>query len=526
MIRRDSIASGFSFALGVALLAGLLYVSWRIFGAALAVATPFVVAFAFTLLLDPVVDRIQARYARGKRGPAVLIVFLLFLLGFTGLIFLLVPQLIGQTGNLVSFFAPVTYTIERASSDNGRFAPVKDNLAATTYLDRGLTNGTPYVYRITAQDSGGNSYPLQQVIIAPRPTEVSEKREINTGSDKQEKSEKEKDEPTKGTGEAAQPKTATSTNTTAGLPPLANLTTVTATPGDGQVRLAWRPPAAAKSDFEKLREQVNTWLAAHRRMGPLQLPPSVEALQTQYADQIGQFFGQASRRLADVIVGSVSTLLTIVLIPILTFYLLSDIDRLRGRLLFLLPDQTRNHVIEVGSDIGEVFGNYVRGMLTVSSLYGLVGVGVFFACGLGSYAILLGFAAGLLYAIPFVGPLTTAILAAAVSLATHHGPQGTLIVLAATLAQNQIFDNLIVPRMIGHKVGLHPLITIFALFVGGDLFGIWGMLLSVPVAASIQVVLFKLFPKLTAPTPLALLMGQRAPRVEGPEEAQAHRADE
>ncbi len=64
------------------------------------------------------------------------------------------------------------------------------------------------------------------------------------------------------------------------------------------------------------------------------------------------------------------------------------------------------------------------------------------------------------------------------------------------------------PRIVGGGVGLHPVAALFALTLGGALFGLWGMLLSVPIAASIQAILFRLFPKLTTPTPLSFLQAQ------------------
>ena len=80
------------------------------------------------------------------------------------------------------------------------------------------------------------------------------------------------------------------------------------------------------------------------------------------------------------------------------------------------------------------------------------------------------------------------------------------------LVINQVFDNIVTPRVVGGGVGLNPVVAIFALILGARLFGIWGMLLSVPVAASIQVVLFRLFPKLTTPTPASFLRAQGVPR--------------
>jgi len=64
---------------------------------------------------------------------------------------------------------------------------------------------------------------------------------------------------------------------------------------------------------------------------------------------------------------------------------------------------------------------------------------------------------------------------------------------------------------VGGGVGLHPVMSLFALTLGGALFGLWGLLLSVPIAASLQAILFRLFPKLTTPTPTAFLQAQGVP---------------
>jgi predicted PurR-regulated permease PerM len=156
-------------------------------------------------------------------------------------------------------------------------------------------------------------------------------------------------------------------------------------------------------------------------------------------------------------------------------------------------------------------------MTIVSAAYGVVAfllflaLGLMFKGGLGNYALLLGVVAGLLYPVPYIGPIATTFLAGIVSLATGQTAGQTVVVVLVALAENQIFDNVVVPRVVGSSVGLHPLATMFALLLGGTLFGLWGMLLSVPIAGSIQVVLFRLFPKLNAPTPLALLMPSERP---------------
>ncbi|MBC8103528.1 MAG: AI-2E family transporter [Cytophagales bacterium] len=294
-------------------------------------------------------------------------------------------------------------------------------------------------------------------------------------------------------------------------------TTLSVTPGDGQVRLRWKPPTTNVSGIDSVRLQVDRWLTGHRKIGPFVLPTNFEAITTQYGDQVTQGLKTYASHIGEIVVASASRLLTVILVPIVIFYVLADIDRLRGRLMFLLPERVRTSVQRGAEDVGTVFGSYVRGMLLVSFVYGLVAM-VLFAYWLKSYSLLLGVAAGILFIVPYLGPLVTALLVAVLSLISGLSPAGTVGMLALCLLQNQVFDNLVVPRVIGKSVGLHPLLTLFALFMGGELFGLWGMLLSVPIAASIQVTLFRLFPKLTAPTPLAMLMGNGAgvPAMDGP----------
>ncbi|MES2462471.1 MAG: AI-2E family transporter, partial [Armatimonadota bacterium] len=287
-------------------------------------------------------------------------------------------------------------------------------------------------------------------------------------------------------------------------------TTLSATPGDGSVRLKWKPPTTNVSGIDSVRAQVDKWLSGHRKIGPIELPSNFEAITTQYGDQVTQGMKTYASHIGEIIVSSASRLLTIVLVPIIIFYVLSDIDRLRGRLLFLLPEASRASVSRGAEDVGNVFGSYVRGMLIVSSIYGVTAM-IVFAYWLKSYSLLLGVAAGILYIVPFIGPMVTALLAGVLSIISGLSPTATLGMLGLCLAQNQIFDNFVVPRVVGHSVGLHPLLTLFALFLGGEMFGLWGMLLSVPIAASIQVTLFRLFPKFAAPTPLAMLLGKDRP---------------
>jgi predicted PurR-regulated permease PerM len=668
MWRKDAFGWGFSFALGAAILAVLLVLSWRLLEAVLGIATPFFVGIAIALILNPLVNHVQRRWAGGRRLPAVLLVFVGFLGVFVGLLAFVIPNLITQTQSLVRWFTPITYTIKRKTSETGRYATVISSLATTDYTVKNLVNGAPYIFAVYAVDDSGTTTmigspvqvtpankgdaedaaveaittttttapattpPVRTDSVRPSPTPTASPASTSASpsptpsptptpevdDDPSQDNRSETVEPRRerrrqiipgprpsigpvegeeyfapavpgpGRSDRATPTPAPEpsvvslnfldslgyssdgsahaqelpvtppvlpsadtevpspdpspaaslptsadgvsvpvvtqkTTTTVVQPkkqkgqPASTLnassnvgTTLSATPGDGSVRLRWNPPTTNLSGIDSVRVKVDKWLTGHRKIGPFPLPQNFDAITTQYGDQVTQALKTYASHVGEIVVSSVSRLLTIVLVPIIIFYVLADIDRLRGRLLFLLPEASRATVSRGAEDVGNVFGSYVRGMVLVSSFYGLTTM-VVFAYWLKSYSLLLGVAAGILFIVPFIGPMVTALLTAVLSLISGLSPEATVGMLALCLAQNQIFDNLVVPRVVGHSVGLHPLLTLFALFLGAEMFGLWGMLLSVPIAASIQVTLFRLFPKFTAPTPLAMLMGKDRP---------------
>lgn len=267
-----------------------------------------------------------------------------------------------------------------------------------------------------------------------------------------------------------------------------------------------------------MRDYVNTFLTAHPKIGPISLPPTFGALTDQISGAASGFLQESSGRVYGFLIGSATVLIQLILTLIIAFFLLSDMDRLRARLFYLAPEKWRKTIGQIGSDVGGVFSDYLRGLLIVCALYGAATISLLYLLSLwhhslASYALLVGVAAGVLYAVPYLGSTATALITFVVAFAAATGDHqsglafGGIAVLAS-LALNQVFDGVVTPRVVGGGVGLHPILAIFALVIGGELFGIWGMLLSVPIAGSIQVILFRLYPKLTQATPPPFLRAQ------------------
>ncbi len=275
---------------------------------------------------------------------------------------------------------------------------------------------------------------------------------------------------------------------------------------------------SGKSAVTNLKAVVDAWLLAHKNvhLGGAQMPKNYDGLSQQLTNRATQYLEQSTGGIQGLLTGTATTIISTIITLIVAFFLLKDIDRLRARLFYLLPEKARGPMQQVGRDVGGVFYDYLRGLLIVCTLYGVSTIvmlyGLSFTRGhsaLGNYALLVGTLAGVLYAVPYLGSLTTALITFVVAFAAGGIGFGAWAV-SLLLAINQIFDNIITPRVVGGGVGLHPVLAIFALIVGGDLFHIWGMLLSVPIAASIQVILFRVFPRLIMPTPAAFLRAHGA----------------
>jgi predicted PurR-regulated permease PerM len=270
-----------------------------------------------------------------------------------------------------------------------------------------------------------------------------------------------------------------------------------------------------------LQDSINKFLTIHHKIGPVKMPANFSQLTSQVSGQVSGFLQKAGGSIGTFLIGSVTFVVQLVLALIVTFYFLVDIDRLRARLFYLAPEKWRSMMGHVGSDVGGVFSDYLRGLLIVCALYGVTTIGLLYGLSifhhsLAQYALLVGAAAGVLYAVPYLGSFTTALVTFIVAFAAATGDhQSGLafggIAVAATLVVNQVFDNVVTPRVVGGGVGLHPVLALFALVIGGELFGIAGMLLSVPIAGSIQAILFRLFPRLTKPTPAPFLAVQGVP---------------
>ncbi len=203
----------------------------------------------------------------------------------------------------------------------------------------------------------------------------------------------------------------------------------------------------------------------------------------------------------------VAHFLWLIIIPVAGFFLMRDYPDIRARIIALFPKSKRGQIDRLSYDILDVFTAYLRGLTKICMLYSLVAFLLFEIMDV-QYAVFLGLLAGLFYAVPYVGNLITAASAGAIaylnphrsfigfSVPAHSLGYSVLVVASCISLANVVFDNIVYPRVVGGSVGLHPVVSIFSLAAGATLFGVWGMLLATPVAASIKIIVFYCYPRL------------------------------
>jgi predicted PurR-regulated permease PerM len=209
------------------------------------------------------------------------------------------------------------------------------------------------------------------------------------------------------------------------------------------------------------------------------------------------------------IVGLGHFLLELLVFLIATFFLLRDAPRLFQWFRRILPASQRNELIPLFAQVNTLLGRYVRGqvfLIGVMSTVTFIGLSVLQI----PFALLLGLMTGVLEVIPIVGPITAGAIACLVALG-HPAPWGlsqiwyVAIVAGMYTLLRHSEDYFVIPLVIGRIVRLHPAVVIFSLLTGGALYGLLGVLIAVPVAATLRLVLIYVGAKLRDEDPFPQL---------------------
>jgi len=188
----------------------------------------------------------------------------------------------------------------------------------------------------------------------------------------------------------------------------------------------------------------------------------------------------------NILMDMVRIIADLIVAMVIAYYVIKDGKQFSDFILLILPRSMRAGLAGMGKDISKILAGFIQGQLMTALI-----IGVLETIGLilvnVRYPLVLGMIGGIGNIIPYFGPFIGAIPAIAVALTIS--PLKALWVAVVFLVIQQIDNNFISPKMIEGKLGLHPVATIFAVLVGGEFFGITGMLLAVPSIAILRVIL-------------------------------------
>lgn len=182
----------------------------------------------------------------------------------------------------------------------------------------------------------------------------------------------------------------------------------------------------------------------------------------------------------------------VALVPVVTFYLLRDWDVMTARLQELLPRRIEQRTVGIVRECDEILGAFALGQFMVMCALGVVYAVGLWLVGL-DLALVLGITAGLASIVPYLGFIVGIV---ASGLAAYFQFEGwmPLLGVAAVFAVGQMLETMfLTPYLVGDKIGLHPVLVIFAVLAGGQLFGFLGILLALPAAAVIKVMVLHLY---------------------------------
>jgi predicted PurR-regulated permease PerM len=217
---------------------------------------------------------------------------------------------------------------------------------------------------------------------------------------------------------------------------------------------------------------------ARVRAGEIPLP--LDALRAALARALGAVFG------------TLTSLVGLLVIPILAYYLLVEFDTIVARMALWVPPRQRGYVVEKARTADRLISGFLRGQLLVAASLGVLYAVGFTVIGV-DLAIGVGLLAGALALVPYLGNVVAVGTASALVI-LEFGIDWHLGAVIGWYVVVQLLEGFVLtPRIVGQSVGLHPAVVIVALLIGGDLFGFLGLLVAVPGAAVVKVFVDELF---------------------------------
>ena len=235
--------------------------------------------------------------------------------------------------------------------------------------------------------------------------------------------------------------------------------------------------------LDTIAETIDYFNQQYQRIA---LPPLLQESLNQLLQEVEAIVVEGVHLITEMMLTSIPLAFSLLVAPIISFYILKDLNVIKKTLIGLIPDDDRNLSLKIAREINHIFVGFLRGQIWISIIVGiLAGIGLYFFEV--KFFLLLGVVAGVTNIIPYIGPIIGAIPAVFISFLDSPLKAAGVILMYVVI--QQVESNVFAPKIMSTRVGIHPLTIIFSLLAGAELAGIWGLLLGIPVAGSIKVII-------------------------------------
>jgi predicted PurR-regulated permease PerM len=278
--------------------------------------------------------------------------------------------------------------------------------------------------------------------------------------------------------------------------------------------------AAINVDFQAVFNGLRDLILRYQRTEIMGFSIDLEGLYQGLQTELAGFLNSVATYLVRILSGALTSALWLIFILVISFWLLKDADKATRYLDGLVPPEYRDDMETLKREIGETWNSFLRGQILLSIVVGVLVAISLWLVGLKN-ALLLGLLAGVLEIVPTLGPIIATV--PAVSLAFFQGSERlafggvwfALLIAAIYILIQQVESNLLVPRIIGKSVNLHPVVVMLGAVGGAALGGILGVFLAAPLLATARTILGYVYRKiLEEPPPPQSPQGEPLPETE------------
>lgn len=245
---------------------------------------------------------------------------------------------------------------------------------------------------------------------------------------------------------------------------------------------------AAPQYISSFIKKIEPLLADLQSRFPELQPAKIKQLLSQNMSENMRILGNVAKSLISNGMALINLISLLLITPVVTFYMLRDWKHFIKKVDSLLPRKSKPSIRKIAKQIDCSMAGFIRGQLSVCFLLGTYYSLGLYIVGL-DMGLMVGFLAGLISFIPYVGSITGFVISILIAFAQFDSWTGIAAVVAVFVSGQFLEGNFLTPKLVGDSVGLHPVWIMFALLAGGVLLGFLGMMIAIPVAAIVTVLL-------------------------------------